>query len=146
MGRSIVYCDKCGKLLKEEEFLQGKAFTHAARAASSWRRISGDRFSVGAGFTVTTACTGSGGSAVRFSFPPDIPAKRRPAATIAAPAPRTSFFVRAPSSTGGIWGCGGGDAAARRRDSFAGCFGMRDELIDCWDGCLGIRLEEIFGA
>ncbi len=27
MGRSIVYCDKCGQLLKEEDFLQGKAFT-----------------------------------------------------------------------------------------------------------------------
>src|SRR5436190_1422552 len=25
MGRSIVYCDKCGKLLREEEFRQGKA-------------------------------------------------------------------------------------------------------------------------
>src|SRR5204862_7991485 len=25
MGRSIVYCDKCGKLLREEDFRQGKA-------------------------------------------------------------------------------------------------------------------------
>src|ERR1051325_1279536 len=25
MGRSIVYCDKCGQLLKEEDFRQGKA-------------------------------------------------------------------------------------------------------------------------
>lgn len=27
MGRSIVYCDKCGQLLKEEDFRQGKAST-----------------------------------------------------------------------------------------------------------------------
>ncbi len=27
MGRSIVYCDKCGQLLKEDDFLQGKAST-----------------------------------------------------------------------------------------------------------------------
>jgi hypothetical protein len=27
MGRSIVYCDKCGQLLKEEDFLHGRAFT-----------------------------------------------------------------------------------------------------------------------
>src|SRR5262249_44358408 len=27
MGRSIVYCDKCGNLLKEEDFRQGKAST-----------------------------------------------------------------------------------------------------------------------
>jgi hypothetical protein len=31
MGRSIVYCDKCGQLLKEEVFLQGKAFTQDNR-------------------------------------------------------------------------------------------------------------------
>jgi len=31
MGRSIVYCDKCGQLLKEESFLQGKAFTQDNR-------------------------------------------------------------------------------------------------------------------
>src|SRR5580765_875418 len=27
MGRSIVYCDKCGQLLKEDDFRQGKAST-----------------------------------------------------------------------------------------------------------------------
>src|SRR6516225_6098957 len=27
MGRSIVYCDKCGQLLKEDDFLSGKAST-----------------------------------------------------------------------------------------------------------------------
>lgn len=31
MGRSIVYCDKCGQLLKEDVFLQGKAFTQDNR-------------------------------------------------------------------------------------------------------------------
>src|SRR5258708_13415965 len=27
MGRSIVYCDKCGQLLKEDDFREGKAST-----------------------------------------------------------------------------------------------------------------------
>lgn len=35
MGRSIVYCDKCGQLLKEEDFRQGKASTADNRSYCS---------------------------------------------------------------------------------------------------------------
>ena len=39
MGRSIVYCDKCGQLLKEEDFLQGKAFTADNRSYCAGCRL-----------------------------------------------------------------------------------------------------------
>src|SRR5438552_13768840 len=32
MGHSIVYCDKCGQLLREEDFRVGKAFTSDNRS------------------------------------------------------------------------------------------------------------------
>lgn len=41
MGHSIVYCDKCGLLLKEEDFRQGKAFTSDNRSYCAGCRPTG---------------------------------------------------------------------------------------------------------
>jgi hypothetical protein len=49
-----------------------------------------------------------------------------------------------PPAGGGAGAAGG--TAGTRRDSFTGCFGIRDELIDSFAGCLGMRDEEIFFA
>jgi hypothetical protein len=41
MGHSIVYCDKCGLLLKEEDFRQGRAFTQDNRSYCAGCRPTG---------------------------------------------------------------------------------------------------------
>src|SRR5438874_5066384 len=46
MGHSIVYCDKCGLLLKEEDFRQGKAFTADNRSYCAACRPTGSSPSI----------------------------------------------------------------------------------------------------
>jgi hypothetical protein len=41
MGHSIVYCDRCGQLLKEEDFRQGRAFTADNRSTCAGCRPAG---------------------------------------------------------------------------------------------------------
>jgi hypothetical protein len=104
MGRSIVYCDKCGQLLKEEDFLQGKAFTADNRSYCAGCRPPGAPAPPKASKISSSRIPKQpSGSTSRM---PKQPSQRLPIVT--PPAAPASAPARQKSSKGLALGLGGG--------------------------------------